>query len=157
MNAAILPANVDEVLGIGAFAPVLTADQQAARATLIRDFTATADLFPEPDTRAEIAAMRLAFGLGYGPKVDAIRARMDSWANGGAENTRRVGSLLYSWTTNPRVQQNGAVIGRLYAQRRGELDRDIGSFKIDRDGNVLAFPGAARADFPGVEGAKEAS
>lgn len=92
-----------------------------------------------------VATTRAYFGLdgSRGPKLDPIHARLASWATGGADNTRRVGDVLYSWTAHPRLQQNGAGLGRVYAQRRGESPVDIGGYKIDKDGNVLEFPGGA--------------
>lgn len=48
----------------------------------------------------------------------------------GSTNTTRVAGALYSWDAQPRAQKNGALIGRVYAQRQGEPFRDIGHFKI---------------------------
>lgn len=144
--AGLREPSADEVLGLGEFAPKLTDEQEAARQRLMRDFLAVS----EDHLLGDVAEAREAFGLTRGPTLDPIHARLASWATGGFDNTRRVGDVLYSWTAHPRLQQNGAGLGRVYSKKRGESPVDIGGYKLDAGGNILEFPDAARADF-GVE------
>lgn len=58
----------------------------------------------------------------------------------GASNVLRIGDVTYSWDTKPREQKNGSLVGRVYAQARGELPKDVGSYKILADGSVSEMP-----------------
>lgn len=83
--------------------------------------------------------------------MDADR-RLESWAlacAGGATNVITVDGVSYNWDTRPRRLQNGSLQGRIYAQRRGELCRDIGGFKIDARGRVLQLSEVLRQMLPG--------
>ena len=94
------------------------------------------------------------------PVIDTPAKRLEAWAMvcaGGATNVLRVDGVSYSWDTRPRVQKNGAAIGRVYAQRRGELPRDVGMYKLGARGDVLAIPAALAGVLPGAEGAAPAS
>lgn len=62
----------------------------------------------------------------------------------GAMNLLNVGPATYAWDTAPREQKNGAVIGRVYVQRPGEVFRDIGHYKIAADGSVVEVPEVLR-------------
>lgn len=53
----------------------------------------------------------------------------------------------------PRRLQNGALQGRVYAQRPGAMATDIGGFKIDARGRVLQIPRELAGVLPGAEGA----
>ena len=84
--------------------------------------------------------------------IDTPARRLQTWAEickGGATNVVKVEGVSWSWTTQPRLQKNGAAMGRVYAQRRGELTRDVGGYKIDAGGRVLQLPAALRAVLPG--------
>jgi len=87
--------------------------------------------------------------------IDSADRRLEAWAHAcpSASNVIRVDDVSYSWDTKPRRQKNGAVIGRVYAQGRGEITRDIGAYKIDAGGAVLWIPAALRGILPGTEGA----
>lgn len=69
---------------------------------------------------------------------------------GGAQNLLNVGGVLYSWTFEPRVQKNGALVGRVHRQTRGDYPHDIGSYKIEPDGRVSVLPAALRDVLPGA-------
>lgn len=98
--------------------------------------------------------MRRIFGMLPKP-IDSADRRLEAWAQTcpGASNMIRVDDVAYSWDTRPRRQKNGAVIGRVYAQARGEITRDIGAYKIAAGGAVLWIPAALRGILPGTEGA----
>lgn len=102
-----------------------------------------------------VADMKRIFGLEVSP-IDSADRRLEAWGEvGSATNMVRVDDVLYSWDTRPRQQKNGAVIGRVHAQRRGEGTRDIGAYKINAEGAVLQIPAAAlRGVLPGTEGAE---
>lgn len=84
--------------------------------------------------------------------IDTAEQRLASWstvAQGGAVNMLRVDGVLWSWDAHPRRQKNGALIGRCYAQRRGESPRDLGAYKIGADGRVLQLVDGLRGVLPG--------
>lgn len=86
------------------------------------------------------------------PAIDSPARRLESWSlacTGGAMNTLTLAGVSWSWSTQPRMQKNGAAIGRVHAQRRGEFPRDVGSYKIAADGRVLQLPADLRAVLPG--------
>lgn len=56
----------------------------------------------------------------------------------GATNMVTLDGTSWSWTANPDRLQNGALRGRVYSHRKGELMRDVGAFKIAADGSVVA-------------------
>lgn len=58
----------------------------------------------------------------------------------GASNVLKIGDTTYTWDTRPREQKNGSLVGRVYAQVRGELPKDVGSYKILADGSVSEMP-----------------
>ena len=106
-----------------------------------------------------IAELARAVGLLHDKPIENVIARLHSWAlatTGASINCLRIDDVEYSWDTKPRLQKNGAAIGRVYAQRRGELTRDIGAYKIAGDGRVLQLPAAVRAILPGGETAIDA-
>lgn len=83
--------------------------------------------------------------------IDAAR-RLEAWASActnGSVNVITVGDVSYSWDARPRRLQNGALQGRIYAQERGELARDIGGYKIDARGRVVHLPQVLRQVLPG--------
>ena len=95
--------------------------------------------------------LKEAFGIRALP-IDTALRRLHSWALvaiGGSINMVKVAGVLYTWDAHPRRLQNGAVQGRIYAQRRGELPRDIGGFKIDARGRVVQLPAVLREVLPG--------
>jgi hypothetical protein len=107
------------------------------------------------------AALPLDFWLGakLAPKsqidapIDTAEKRLQAWAGvcvGGSINLARAGDALYTWDAHPRRLKNGALEGRVYAQRRGEVFRDAGGFKIAGDGTVAKVPAALRAVLPGA-------
>jgi hypothetical protein len=103
------------------------------------------------DAGGSLAELKESFGIVDKP-IDTPIRRLHTWALvaiGGSINMVRVGEVIYSWDTKPRLQKNGAVIGRVHAQRRGEGTRDIGSYKIDAAGQVVHLPEALRAILPG--------
>ncbi len=60
---------------------------------------------------------------------------------GGASNgIRGNDGTWYYIDTAPRRLQNGAIVGRVHVQRRGETMADIGGFKIAPDGQVVQVP-----------------
>lgn len=84
--------------------------------------------------------------------IDSVQRRLQAWAEicrGGAMNLITIDSVSWSWSTEPRIQKNGAAIGRVYRQRRGGLSVDVGSYKIDAKGKVLQLPAELRAVLPG--------
>lgn len=100
---------------------------------------------------ASLADLREAFGIREQP-IDTPLKRLHSWAlvcAGGAINVVRLADASYSWDMRPRAQKNGAVLGRCYVQRRGQLPRDIGGYKIDAGGRVVQLPADLRAVLPG--------
>jgi len=85
--------------------------------------------------------------------IDTAQKRLQAWASvcvGGSVNLVRAGEALYTWDPNPRRLKNGALEGRVYAQRRGEVFRDAGGFKIAGDGAVAKVPAALRSILPGA-------
>lgn len=103
-----------------------------------------------------IAETRALFGSGAKP-IDSVERRLAAWARicqGGASNVLNVEGVSWSWSTAPRIQKNGAAIGRVYRQRKGGLCVDAGSYKIDAKGNVLQIPAELRAVLPGGAGAE---
>lgn len=96
--------------------------------------------------------MKRIFGLER-PPIDTAARRLEAWNNSTASggNVVRVRDVSYSWDARPRRQKNGALIGRVYAQARGEGSRDVGSYKIDHDGVVVHVPAALRGMLPGSE------
>lgn len=89
----------------------------------------------------------------FGIRPRAIRSpadRLAAWSLvGWCTNAVKVNGTHWSWDTQPRLQKNGAAIGRVYRQPRGELARDVGAYKIGADGRVLALPLALREVLPG--------
>lgn len=86
------------------------------------------------------------------PKPMTAERRLETWTEactGGATNVITVEGVSYSWDAHPRRLQNGALQGRVYAQPRGELARDIGGFKIDAHGRVAQLPEVLRRALPG--------
>ena len=84
--------------------------------------------------------------------IDSPARRLQAWADvctGGAMNVLELDGVRWSWTRDPRLQRNGAALGRVYAIRRGENARGMGGYKIDADGRVLKLPAALRAALPG--------
>ena len=109
------------------------------------------------DTLDELA---LDFGIRRDQPVDTVAKRLHSWAllaEGGSINCLRAGGVSYSWDARPRLQKNGAAIGRVYAQARGQLTHDIGAYKIGADGRVLILPAELRGVLPGGEAAAAAA
>lgn len=103
------------------------------------------------DASAGIGRDNEAFGI-RPPAIDNPARRLEAWAGvciGGAMNTLTVDGVAWSWSTQPRLQKNGAAIGRVYVQRRGEFMRDVGAYKIDACGRVLQLPAELRAVLPG--------
>lgn len=98
-----------------------------------------------------IADMKRLFGL-EAPPIDTPERRLAQWeafANG--TNMVRVDDVLYSWDTRPRIQKNGAAIGRIYAQPRGQSPHELGAYKIDAGGRVVWMPTPLQAVLPGAE------
>jgi hypothetical protein len=101
------------------------------------------------------------------PTLDAVRApapidsadrRLIAWrlacnADTGCDNLVSAGDTVYAVDLHPRRQKNGALIGRVHAQRRGEPFRDIGAYKIAANGDVLAIPSEIADVLPGTAGA----
>lgn len=89
--------------------------------------------------------------------IDSADRRLEAWrlacnANTGCDNLVRDGDTVYAIDLQPRRQKNGAVIGRVHAQRRGEGFRDVGSYKIAGDGQVIEIPlGVLAGTLPGAE------
>ncbi len=111
-----------------------------------------ADLVDDEPTLAQFAR---DLGIDPSTPIDTAACRMHIWslaATSGA-NVLRAGDVLYSWDSRPRRQQNGALIGRVYAQRRGESPRDIGGYKIEPDGRVSRCPAELAGVLPGAENA----
>lgn len=89
------------------------------------------------------------FGI-QAPGIRTPEQRLAAWATiGWCMNAVKIDGAHWSWDTNPRRQKNGAAIGRVYRQPRGELSRDVGAYKIGTDGRVLALPAALREVLPG--------
>lgn len=100
---------------------------------------------------------KAAFGLEDKP-IDTALRRLHSWALvaiGGSVNLVRVDDVTYWWEAHPRALKNGALQGRVFAQRAGEAPRDIGGFKIDAGGRVLQVPAPLAHVLPGAEHAAE--
>lgn len=97
-----------------------------------------------------LSEMKAAFGIVDVP-IDTALRRLHSWALAATagSNMLRVDDVLYSWDMRPRPLKNGALEGRVYAQRRGGGTRDIGGFKIDAGGAVLKIPAALAGKLPG--------
>lgn len=119
------------------------------------------------DGAEDIEAFKEAFGIREQP-IDTALRRLHAWSLAalgapgalGCVNMIRVDDVLYTWDAHPRRLQNGALQGRVYAKRRGQLDQDIGGFKIDARGRVVQLPAPLREVLPvGLEaaaGAEEA-
>ena len=108
----------------------------------------------EPAEDFDIEAHPRAFGIT--PKmIDSAERRLQAWAEAcpSAANVYSVDDVSYSWDAHPRRLHNGALQGRVYAQPRGGIPRDIGGYKIAGDGTVLKIPAALRAVLPGATGA----
>ncbi len=87
-------------------------------------------------------------------EIRTAAQRLEAWAaagSSGAVNVITVDGVSYSWDAHPRKLQNGALQGRVYAQRRGETPRDIGGFKIDAHGRVINIPGELAGVLPGTD------
>lgn len=109
---------------------------------------------PTPESPT-LAQLREAFGIQDKP-IDTALRRLHTWALvsiAGAINLVKVDGVIYSWDARPRRLKNGALEGRVYAQRRGEAPRDIGGFKIGADGHVLKIPPELAAVLPGCANA----
>ncbi len=90
-------------------------------------------------------------------RINSPARRLEAWAEvckWGATNYLRVDGIGYSWSTLPRLQKNGAALGRVHEWRPGQPPRDIGGYKIDGHGHVLELPAPLRAVLPGAEGAQ---
>lgn len=90
--------------------------------------------------------------------IDTPERRLEAWAlccKYGATNVLTVEGVSYSWDARPRRLKNGAVEGRVYAQRGGEHQRDIGGYKIAADGAVVRIPAPLRGALPGANQAEE--
>lgn len=84
------------------------------------------------------------------PAIDTPARRLGTWSQAcGGTNMVRVDGVLWSWSTSPRLQKNGAAIGRVYSQARGELTRDVCAYKIDAGGRVEWLPAELRSVLPG--------
>lgn len=107
------------------------------------------------DNEPTLAQFARELGIDPGKPIDTAACRMHSWslASTSGSNILRVGEVIYSWDSRPRRQQNGALIGRVYAQRRGESPRDIGGYKIEPDGRVSRAPAELAGVLPGAENA----
>lgn len=69
--------------------------------------------------------------------------------SGGAMNgIRGTDGTWYYLDATPRQLQNGAIVGRVHAKRRGEGMADIGAFKITSDGQVVQIPAEVAALLP---------
>lgn len=70
-------------------------------------------------------------------------------ASGGSSNGfRGPDGTWYYLDSTPRHLQNGAIVGRVHAQRRGEPMVDVGAFKIAGDGQVVQVPAEIAALLP---------
>lgn len=82
--------------------------------------------------------------------IDSPARRLQAWSQAcGGTNMVRVDGVLWSWSTSPRRLKNGAAIGRVYSQARGELTRDVCAYKIDAGGRVEWLPAELRSVLPG--------
>lgn len=61
-------------------------------------------------------------------------------ASTGSENCIRQGEYLWSFDAHPRELANGALMGRVQRQRRGESSQDVGGYKIDAAGVLVEAP-----------------
>lgn len=107
----------------------------------------------QADDEPTLAQFARELGIQPNKPIDTAACRMHSWAlaaTSGA-NLVRIGDVSYIWDTRPRRQQNGALLGRIYAQRQGEAPRDIGGYKIEPDGHVSRCPAELAGVLPGAE------
>lgn len=107
----------------------------------------------ELDDGLTLEQHKAAFGLEDKP-IDTALRRLHSWALvaiGGSVNLVRVDGVTYTWEARPRTLKNGALQGRVFAQRAGDAPRDIGGFKIDAGGRVLQIPAPLARVLPGAE------
>jgi hypothetical protein len=71
--------------------------------------------------------------------------------SGGSMNGfRGADGAWYYVDAMPRQLQNGAIVGRVHVQRKGEGMADIGAFKIAPDGRVVQFPEEVAALLPSL-------
>lgn len=98
--------------------------------------------------RAAAAEIRTA-----GQRLEAWSVEASSRSSGG-QNVITVDGISYSWDMRPRRLQNGALQGRIYAQRPGAVASDIGGFKIDARGHVLQLPRELAGVLPGASSAE---
>ena len=106
------------------------------------------------DAAEDLAALRAARAIAT--EIRSAGQRLEAWAaagSSGATNVITVAGVSYSWDAHPRRLQNGSVQGRVYAQPRGQLARDIGGFKIDARGHVVHLPRELAGVLPGGENA----
>lgn len=69
--------------------------------------------------------------------------------SGGSMNGfRGADGTWYYLDAAPRQLQNGAIVGRVHVQRKGEGMADIGAFKIAPDGLVVQVPEEVAALLP---------
>lgn len=90
------------------------------------------------------------------PSIATVQQRLETWrrvAIAGSDNLIDVAGVLYCWDVRPRIQKNGSAIGRIHMQRRGEVFRDAGAYKIDAGGRVLQIPAELAGVLPGAEDA----
>lgn len=66
----------------------------------------------------------------------------------GGSNCFTHAGASYSFDAHPRELGNGAIQGRIYRQAHGENAVDIGWFKIDAHGDVVAIPDELRDVLP---------
>lgn len=114
------------------------------------------DAANETDCDLTLDQVSVDFGIRRDAPIDTALKRLHSWALAaiaGSINVVRVDDVLYSWDPRPRRLKNGALQGRVYAQGRGELTRDLGGFKIDADGRVVHIPRELAGVLPGTENA----
>lgn len=87
------------------------------------------------------------------PAVDTAQLRLETWSAlclRGATNMLTVDGVSYSWEAHPRREANGALVGRMYAQSRGQGCRYLGEFRIGADGQVLQCPAELAGVLPGA-------
>lgn len=66
----------------------------------------------------------------------------------GGSNCFRHNGVSYAFDAHPRALANGALQGRIYRQERGAHPQDLGGFKIDDHGDVVALPEELRGVLP---------
>lgn len=105
----------------------------------------------EPDAADDLAAFRAEIGHAAAAPIDSPARRLEAWSTAclSAQNVLSVDGITWSWDTRPRLQKNGAAIGRVYLQAPGQFPRDVGAYKIGADGRVLELPAELRAVLPG--------